>query len=86
MSRNLKSMLQSAISNLEFGYRIIRGIDYATLSQYILKINKHRDIDAILKEVSHCLKDILDYELFGFALKISNSVDLWIDPVPTPRP
>jgi diguanylate cyclase (GGDEF)-like protein len=65
---------------LELAFKVIRGIDYQTLSQYILKINQHKDIDGLLLEVSMCLKDILDYELFGFALNRGDSMDLWIDP------
>ena len=53
-----------------------RRVDYQTLSQYIVKINQHKDIDGLLLEVSRCLKDILDYELFGFALKRENYMDL----------
>ena len=80
MRYSAKKLLKDTMTTLELGYKIIRGIDYQTLSQYILKINQHRDIDSILHEVSWCLKDILDYELFGFALKSEGSVDIWIDP------
>ncbi len=80
MGHNLKKIIHSALGAVELGYRIMRGIDYQTLSQYILKINQHKDIDGILFEVSQCLKDILDYEVFGFALKNGNTLDIWIDP------
>ena len=80
MSYSIKKLLNNAKTAVELGYRIVRGIDYQTLSQYILNINKHKEVDAILHEVSHCLKDILNYELFGFVLKKGSSTDLWIDP------
>lgn len=80
MSYSIRRLLNNAKTAVELGYRIVRGIDYQTLSQYILNINKHKEVDAILHEVSHCLKDILNYELFGFALMKGNSTDLWIDP------
>ncbi len=80
MRYSLKRFFSNARTMVDLGFRFARGVDYLTLSQYILKINKHRDIDAILYEVSRCLKDVLDYELFGFALKQDNSMDLWIDP------
>jgi diguanylate cyclase (GGDEF)-like protein len=80
MRYSLKRLLSNARTMVDLGLRFVRGVDYLTLSQYILKINKHRDIDAILYEVSRCLKDVLDYELFGFALKQDNFMDLWIDP------
>lgn len=80
MRYSLKRIFSNARAMVDLGFRFARGVDYLTLSQYILKINKHRDVDAILYEVSRCLKDILDYELFGFALKQGTSMDLWIDP------
>jgi diguanylate cyclase (GGDEF)-like protein len=80
MRYSLKRFFSNARTMVDLGFRFVRGVDYLTLSQYILNINKHRDIDAIIYEVSRCLKDVLDYELFGFALKQDNSVDLWIDP------
>lgn len=80
MKYSIKKILHNAKTAVEIGFRIVRGIDYLTLSQYVLKINKHKEVDAILHEASHCLKDILDYELFAFALLKGNSMDLWIDP------
>ncbi len=80
MAYTVKKLLRNTFTAIELGYKIIRGIDYQTLSQYILKINRHKDINDILFEVSRCLKDILDYELFGFALKNGGTIDVWIDP------
>jgi len=73
-------LLNKSMKALELVSKVIRGIDYQTLSQYVLKINQHKDIDGLLLEVAMCLKDILDYELFGFAMNKGNSMDLWIDP------
>jgi diguanylate cyclase (GGDEF)-like protein len=75
-----KKIMKEAVATLQLGYRITRGIDYRTLSAYILKINRCKDIDDILIEASRCLKDILDYELFSFILKNGTSLDLWIEP------
>ncbi len=80
MGYSAKRLLNGSMRAMELAFNVIRGIDYQTLSQYILKINQHNDIDGILFEVSRCLKDMLDYELFGFALKSETSLDLWIDP------
>jgi diguanylate cyclase (GGDEF)-like protein len=80
MGKTIKQFLTNAITSVEIGYRVVRGIDYQTLSQYILRINTHKDIDSILAEVSQCLQDILGYELFGFGLKTNESLDIWIDP------
>lgn len=57
-----------------------RMTDYEALSKYILEINRQKDINGILLEVSRCLKDLLNYELFGFALRRGGLMDIWIDP------
>ncbi len=80
MGRTIKQLFTDAITSVETGYRAVRGVDYQILSQYILKINTHKDIDSILAEVSQCLQDMLGYELFGFGLKTDESLDIWIDP------
>jgi diguanylate cyclase (GGDEF)-like protein len=80
MLSKTKKIMKEAVAKLHLGYRITRGIDYKTLSAYMLKINRYKDIDDILIEASRCLKDILDYELFGFILKNGTSLDLWIEP------
>ena len=80
MLSKTKKIMKEAVATLHLGYRITRGIDYRTLSAYILKINRYKNIDDILIEASRCLRDILDYELFGFILKNGTSLDLWIEP------
>jgi len=80
MIRNLKKMMDDTVSAIDLVLRIARGVDYRTLSQYVIRINKYKDIDDILYEASNCLKDILNYELFGFALKDGSAMDVWIDP------
>lgn len=80
MITNIKKAIQKTRTVLELGYRITRGIDYQTVSQYILMINQQKDINGILYQVSKCLKEMLDYELFGFALLNGSNVDIWIDP------
>lgn len=80
MRCSARKLLKDTMTALKLGCKIVWGVNYQTLSRYILKINQHRDIDAILHEVSRCLKDILEYELFGFALKSGGSADIWIDP------
>ncbi|MFA5073222.1 MAG: GGDEF domain-containing protein [Nitrospirota bacterium] len=80
MVNSLKRKLKKTMTIIDFGYRLIRGVDYETLSHYILKINQHQNIDSILHEISTCFKEMLDYELFGFVLKNGTSIDVWIDP------
>ncbi|MBW1961187.1 MAG: GGDEF domain-containing protein [Deltaproteobacteria bacterium] len=57
-----------------------RRLDYKTLSRYMLKINEQKQLSAILKEASRCLKDILNYNLFAFALQDEDKLEVWIDP------
>lgn len=80
MRYTIRKLLGDTLTALEMGYRVLRGIDYQTMGQYILKINQHKDIDEILYEVSRCLKNILDYELMGFFLKDGNKTDFWLAP------
>jgi diguanylate cyclase (GGDEF)-like protein len=80
MLQSAKKILKYAMSAIGLGYRIVHGIDYQTLSTYIVKINQHKDIDEIITEISRCFKEILDYELFGFVLKNESSIEVWIDP------
>jgi len=39
-----------------------------------------KDIDSILYKSARCLKEILDYHLFAFAMRDKDAVDIWIDP------
>lgn len=64
----------------EIAYFIVRGRDYKLLNEYILKINRLKNIDEILFEASNCLKDILNYELFAFAFRNAQGLDIWVDP------
>ncbi len=66
------------VTNLFFG--VARRIDYKTLSRYIIGINQMDDLDSILRQASHCLKDILDYRLFAFAVQDGDDLNIWIDP------
>lgn len=55
-------------------------MDYRSLSRHILGINQGHDLNEILKETSRCLKEILDYRIFAFAVQEEGQLDLWIDP------
>jgi diguanylate cyclase (GGDEF)-like protein len=80
MAERFKGLVESTTAWIDLFYRGPRRKDYKRLSHYILRINQMHEMEAILYEVSTCLKDILDYELFGFAIKDANSLDVWIDP------
>ncbi len=81
----VKKLIQYARIELDLrlkkiAYFVVRGRDYKLLNEYILKINRLKDIDEILFEASNCLKDILNYELFAFAFRNSEALDIWVDP------
>jgi diguanylate cyclase (GGDEF)-like protein len=73
-------MLSTTAATIKAAHMISEGLDYKTLSRYILKITSLSDTDAILREASRCFLEILDYELFGFALDVDRKLDVWIDP------
>jgi diguanylate cyclase (GGDEF)-like protein len=59
---------------------LARRIDYKRLNQYIVGINRKIDIEHILQETARCVKDILHYRLFAFALDKGERLEVWIDP------
>lgn len=50
------------------------------LIQYIIALNKKKNPNEIITEASLCLKDIVNYRLFAFAIKKENKIDIWLDP------
>lgn len=80
MGRSIKQLLTNAVASVEIGYRVLRGLDFQSLSQYVLRINAQKEVDGILAEVSQCLQSVLGYTLFGFVLKKQESLNIWIDP------
>jgi diguanylate cyclase (GGDEF)-like protein len=67
-----------AATGMLFGFA--KRIDYKTLNRYIIGMNESLTLDNILLEASRCLKDILNYQLFAFAVQDQNRLDVWIDP------
>lgn len=88
MLYKIKNIVEKTRTTVEMVYDTAKGIDYKQLSHYILNINRVNDIDRILFEAAKCVKAILNYELFGFALHIpskdkeqaNDSLIVWIDP------
>jgi diguanylate cyclase (GGDEF)-like protein len=78
----IKRMLSTTAATIKAAHLISEGLDYKTLSRYILRITSLCDTDAILREASRCFLEILDYELFGFALDVDRKLEVWIDPKP----
>ena len=67
-------------SLLDILFVLAKRIDYKRLTQYILGISRRTDLEGILREVSRCLKDILNYRLFAFAIEQGKQLEVWIDP------
>ena len=80
MNQTLQRIGNRAIRVVEMSYRFARGIDYKQLNHHILLIHQLKDIDDILYKSSRCLKEIMDYDLFGFAMRDEDALDIWIDP------
>ncbi len=72
-SRNVSSLTQAV-----FG--IARRIDYETLSHYMLDIGQMSDLNRIVHSASKCMRDILNYKLFGFVVQDGERIDAWLDP------
>ncbi len=80
MKQRLKNIIKYVplVSRILFG--VSRKLDYKTLSRYLIRINEQKGLAEILQEASQCLKDILNYRLFAFAIQDKEQLDVWIDP------
>lgn len=80
MLNNPISLFRDMVRKVGFFLRSAGRHNYRVLHEYLLKINEYKKLDDVLVEVATCLKDLLDYELFGFAMRNEGSLDVWIDP------
>jgi diguanylate cyclase (GGDEF)-like protein len=80
MQHSFRNALNITLRTLEIIINAVRRIDYKALNNFILKTNGSQDINEMLFEVSRCLKEILDYELFGIVIKQNSGLEIWIDP------
>ncbi len=80
MEPGLRRMLKQTAAAAGFLFGIAKRIDYKTLNRYIIGMNECLTLDHILLEASRCLKEILNYQLFAFAVQIDDRLDVWIDP------
>ncbi|MEI6127967.1 MAG: GGDEF domain-containing protein [Pseudomonadota bacterium] len=83
MNNVLKKLCKDFLTILQFAYRNARGSDHRLLAHYILKINQLQDVDSIIYHASRCLFQMLDYQLFAFAMydrEYNGGVDIWMDP------
>lgn len=68
-----------ALFSLAFGQKA-RQADHARLARHIVALNQKDSSTEIINEVAACLKKILDYRLFAFAVRKESGVDVWLDP------
>ncbi|MCK5541415.1 MAG: GGDEF domain-containing protein [Desulfobacterales bacterium] len=54
--------------------------DHKRLTNYIITIHQKESTEEILSELSHCLKNILNYRLFAFVIQQKSNLDIWLDP------
>lgn len=76
----IRRLVSGTVSIMGAFYKNAETVDYKTLNKYVININKLTGVDDLLHEVSSCLKELLDYDVFGFAVKDQARFDIWIDP------
>jgi diguanylate cyclase (GGDEF)-like protein len=80
----MKYTVNKFLGDLSMGiggfFGISKRMDYKTLSRFMLRISEIQDLNSILHEASRCLKIILRYQLFAFAIQDEGKLDVWIDP------
>ncbi|MFH0725848.1 MAG: GGDEF domain-containing protein [Pseudomonadota bacterium] len=76
----MKRFFRNAATAANILFGITRQIDYRALNRYIIAINQSPTLDNILQEASRCLKEILNYHLFAFAVQDRETLNVWIDP------
>lgn len=76
----IKRFFRNAATAAHVLFGVARQIDYKALNRYILSIHQGLTLDDILREAARCLKEILNYHLFAFAVQDRDRLDVWIDP------
>lgn len=54
--------------------------DRNALTRHIVAINSKQTVPEIMNEAALCLKTLLNYRLFAFAIKKEKGIDVWLDP------
>ncbi len=78
----IKRFFRNASTAAHVFLGMAQHVDYKALNRYIVSINQCSSLDNILQEASRCLKEILNYHLFAFAVQDQDQgrLDVWIDP------
>jgi diguanylate cyclase (GGDEF)-like protein len=80
MTQVFKRMVSQAVAATGVLFGLSKKIDYKTLNRYVIGMNESLTLDHVLLEASRCLKDILNYQLFAFAVQDRGQLEVWIDP------
>lgn len=77
MLRNFQNFLKRRFWDLHAGLGPRRENGYKLLSQYVSSINMFRSIEEILSEAAKGIKEIINYDFFGFVLQREGRVTAW---------
>lgn len=80
MKPGFKKVMGQTVAAAGKLFGLSKRIDYKTLNRYVIGMNESLTLDHVLLEASRCLKDILNYQLFAFAVEDGERLDVWIDP------
>jgi diguanylate cyclase (GGDEF)-like protein len=80
MAPAIKEMIHRKVTAAGTLFGFSKRVDYKTLNRYVIGMNECLTLDHVLLEASRCLKDIMDYQLFAFAVQDRGQLDVWIDP------
>ncbi len=80
MDMFLKKLSRNISTIFQFFFLVSRKMDYKRLARFMLGINEMHNLESMLQEASKCLKEILNYRLFAFAVLDKGKLDVWIDP------
>ena len=79
-NQEIRSFRRRTLALLNLFWGLSKGADYKTLNLCSLKINQARSLEGILREVGGCLKALLNYKMFAFAVQDEEKLTAWVDP------
>ncbi len=59
---------------------VVKRADHRALSRHIIELNHKKTILEIISQSACCLKEIIQYRLFAFAIKTQTQTTAWVDP------
>lgn len=77
MLRYFQDFVKKRLLDIQVALGQRQGNGYKLLSEYILNINMFRSVEDILLEAAKGIKEIINYDFFGFALEKAGRVTAW---------